>query len=84
MSGIGDAYPLRRLDVRGLDPPEPMRKALEAIEALGPGGALEVITDREPLLLYREFRRRGYPYVSESGSDGFRTTIRRSARKSEP
>lgn len=68
------------LDLRGLDPPEPMRRALEAIEALGPGDALEVITDREPLLLHRELGRRQQPYISKAAADGFRTTVHRSAK----
>jgi uncharacterized protein (DUF2249 family) len=67
----------RSLDLRGLDPPEPMRRALEAVEALGPGEAVEVVTDREPLLLHRELVRRQHPYVFEPRFDGFRTTVRR-------
>lgn len=71
------AESLQRLDLRGLDPPEPMRRALEAVEALAAGGALEIITDREPLLLYRELGRRGHSYVAASQPDGFYSTIRR-------
>jgi TusA-related sulfurtransferase len=69
--------PNRRLDLRGLDPPEPMRRALEAVEALGVGEAVEILTDREPLLLHRELaaRRHGYSYDRCPG--GFRTTVYR-------
>ena len=66
---------LQPLDLRGLDPPEPMRRALEAVEGLTAGEAIEIVTDREPLLLYRELARRGHSYVAESRSDGFLTTI---------
>jgi uncharacterized protein (DUF2249 family) len=67
----------RRLDLRGLDPPEPMRLALEAVEALGPGDAVELLTDREPLLLHRELGARRHRYSYEPCGDGFRTTVRR-------
>ena len=71
----------QRLDLRGLDPPEPMRRALEAAEALATGEALEIVTDREPLLLYRELGRRGHSYVAERRPEGFFTTIRRSQKR---
>lgn len=69
--------PTQRLDLRGLDPPEPMRRALEAVEALGPGEAIELLTDREPLLLHRELAARRHGYSREPCADGFRTTVRR-------
>ncbi|MGH7048348.1 MAG: DUF2249 domain-containing protein [Stellaceae bacterium] len=84
MNGPAETRLAQRLDLRGLDPPEPMQRALEAVEALGHGGVLEVITDRDPLLLYRELARRGHPYASESRSDGFHTTIRRPEGESAP
>jgi uncharacterized protein (DUF2249 family) len=67
------------LDLRNLDPPEPMRRALEAVEALAGGDLLEILTDREPMLLQRELDRRGHRYVTNAAADGFATTIRRSA-----
>ncbi len=67
----------QRLDLRGLDPPEPMRRALEAVEALVPGTALEIVTDREPMLLHRELGRRHHVYVSDMRTDGCHTVIRR-------
>jgi TusA-related sulfurtransferase len=69
--------PNRRLDLRGLDPPEPMRLALEAVEALRPGEAIELLTDREPLLLHRALGARRHGYSYEPCADGFRTTVRR-------
>lgn len=81
MSQLADAPYLQRLDLRGLDPPEPMRRALEAVEALKSGEVLQIITDREPLLLYRELDRRGHSHVSESDPGGFRTTIGRAAKE---
>ena len=84
MNGLTEARPVRRLNLCCLDPPEPMRRALEAVEALGRGEAVEIITDREPLLLHRELGRRGHPYVSESRLDGFHTTTHRSEREDAP
>lgn len=64
------------LDVRGLLPPEPMQKALEAVEALGVGESLQLLTDREPTLLYQELGRRHHAFVGEQCAEGYRTTIR--------
>lgn len=75
MSRRAEASSLQRLDLRGLEPPEPMRRALEAVEALRSGEALQIITDREPMLLDRELDRRGHAHATESDPDGFRTTI---------
>ncbi len=67
----------RRLDLRDLDPPEPMRRALEAIETLCVSDLLEILTDREPMLLQRELERRGHCYFTNGTDQGFTTTIRR-------
>ncbi len=67
----------QRLNLCGLEPPEPMRRALEAIEALDVSDLLEIVTDREPMLLQRELDRRGYRYVSAPSADSFLTSIRR-------
>jgi uncharacterized protein (DUF2249 family) len=79
VSEFAETSSLQRLDLRGLDPPEPMRRALEAVEALSSGEVLRIITDREPLLLYRELDRRGHAHATQSDPDGFQTTIRRGA-----
>ncbi len=83
MSGSAGFHPTLQLDLRRLDPPEPMRRALEAVEALGLADAVEIITDREPLLLYRELTRQGHPHLCESGPKGFHTIVR-SGRKDAP
>jgi uncharacterized protein (DUF2249 family) len=81
MNRLAENPAVQRLDLRGLDPPEPMRRALEAVEALESGEALQIVTDREPLLLYRELDRRGHSHVNESDPEGFRTTIRRGGKE---
>ncbi len=77
MNGAGKACSAQRLDLRGLEPPEPLRRALEAVENLSPGGVVEVVTDREPTLLYRELERRTHQYVREVRPDGFYTIVER-------
>ncbi|MDE2167277.1 MAG: DUF2249 domain-containing protein [Alphaproteobacteria bacterium] len=72
------------LDLRGLDPPEPMRRALEAIEQLDPSGTLEIVTDREPFLLHRELGRRHYGYVKEIRRDGCHTIVSRGFEQDRP
>lgn len=71
------------LDVRGLPPPEPMQRALETVESLEAGESVQVLTDREPTLLFQELKRRNHSYVSETCPQGYRTTIRRSGAVGE-
>jgi len=71
------AKPAGHLDLRGLDPPEPMRRALEAIEMLGAGDELAIVTDREPMLLQRELERRKHAFVSTTSAHGCTTNVRR-------
>jgi len=61
-----------------------MRRALEAVEALSIGEALEIVTDREPLLLYRELGRRRYRYIAEKQTGFFHTLIRRGEEMHAP
>lgn len=79
MTGV--ALSMQTLDLRGLHPPEPMQKALEAIEALAPGDAVEIVTDREPMLLYRELDRRGYAYETRTDHGDFHSTVRRGGKE---
>ena len=48
------------IDVRGLCPPEPMERVLDALTALLPGQRLRMLIDREPLPLYRILDRNAY------------------------
>ena len=48
------------IDVRGLEPPEPMEHVLDALERLLPGQQLRMLIDREPRPLYRILERNGY------------------------
>ena len=66
----------RSLDNRGLHPPEPMVRILEAITSLEPSDELCVLMDREPLLLYPELERRGFKWEFSALDDGFLLVVR--------
>lgn len=66
------------VDARGLEPPQPMVKILEALTVLPQGAALRARTDRRPVHLYPILESRGFRGNSEEQSDGsFITNIRR-------
>lgn len=58
------------LDVRGLEPPQPMIVILEKLVELGPGAQLEVHHHREPVLLYEKLALRGYGARTEKRAEG--------------
>jgi uncharacterized protein (DUF2249 family) len=58
------------LDVRGLEPPQPMITILEKLAELGPGAQLEVHHHREPVLLYEKLQLRGYAARTEKRGEG--------------
>jgi uncharacterized protein (DUF2249 family) len=65
------------LDVCGLEPPEPMVRIVAALDALGRGGSLRVLIDRQPLPLYHLLQRNGYAYEERPGRHSlFEITIR--------
>lgn len=53
------------LDVRGLEPPEPLERVMSAAEQLAYGGILKVRHHREPLILFDVLAERGFAYRSE-------------------
>ena len=52
--------PVVEVDVRGLEPPQPMIQILEKLVELGAGARLLVQHHREPVLLYEKLALRGY------------------------
>jgi uncharacterized protein (DUF2249 family) len=58
------------VDARGLEPPQPLVKILEAAEALPPGGRLRARTDRRPMHLYAQLEERGFTGDSTEQADG--------------
>jgi uncharacterized protein (DUF2249 family) len=66
------------LDVRGLPPPEPMMRVLEALAHLPKGASLLVLHERRPVFLYSELEERGFGHITEEVAPGdVRITIRR-------
>jgi uncharacterized protein (DUF2249 family) len=78
-SGAGSGPPALDLDARGLEPPQPMVKILEALGALPPGAVLRARTDRRPMHLFAQLEARGFTGESVEQTDGsFVTHIRHS------
>lgn len=71
---------LHTLDVRWLEPPEPMARIVGALETMPAGDRLEVLIHREPHPLYRILERDGWRWRSEPAEHGcFRLTIERAS-----
>lgn len=58
------------VDARGLEPPQPLVKILEALAALPEGDRLHALTDRRPMHLYAQLEARGFVGESEERQDG--------------
>jgi uncharacterized protein (DUF2249 family) len=66
------------MDVRGLEPPQPMMRILEALASLPHGVELRARTDRRPIHLIEQIETRGFRAESEeSAPGGCITVIRR-------
>jgi uncharacterized protein (DUF2249 family) len=59
-----------RIDVRGLEPPLPMVRVLEAVETLAAGQRLEVWHDRRPVFLYPQLEERGCRHATDEPEPG--------------
>ena len=55
------------LDVRGMEPPEPLERVLETIGDFVPGDQLKLIIDCEPHPLYRILDKNGFAHRTEPG-----------------
>lgn len=64
------------LDNRGLEPPEPLARTLDALLRLAPGGRLVGLYERRPVFLLPKLTEMGYTYQVEEEADGtVRVTI---------
>lgn len=70
--------PLRvECDARGLEPPEPLVRILDALTRLPSNAELRAHTDRRPMHLYAQLEQRGFVALSEQQADGsYVTSIR--------
>jgi uncharacterized protein (DUF2249 family) len=67
-----------KVDTRGLEPPEPLVKILEAVVNLPDGVDLVALTDRRPMHLYAHLEERGLlSETKEAANGGFITYVRR-------
>jgi TusA-related sulfurtransferase len=62
--------PVRQLDNRDLDPPEPMVRILAATEAMQEGEVLSALLCREPIFLLPELAKRGHAWRGGFEDDG--------------
>ena len=63
------------LDVRRLEPPEPLERILDALADLPAGEPLHVLHRREPFPLYDLLRRMGYDWRTQGQDDRFEILI---------
>lgn len=61
---------ISKMDLRGLEPPEPMMRILEALGTAPAGMTLEARMERRPLFLLGELDRRGQNYSCTPSDDG--------------
>ena len=57
------------LDVRGMEPPEPLERVLETIDDFGPGDTLKLVIDCRPQPLYRILDRNGFAFREKAGAE---------------
>ena len=70
--------PVREMDNRDLDAPEPMVRILAATEAMAPGEVLSALLCREPIFLFPELAKRGHSWrgALEPDETSYRVLIR--------
>ncbi len=59
-----------KIDARGLDPPEPSERVIDALTTLQPGDEILLVLDREPVPLYRFLVKNQYRYHTTRFDDG--------------
>jgi uncharacterized protein (DUF2249 family) len=62
--------PVIDVDARGLEPPQPLVKILEAVVALPAGARLRAHTDRRPMHLYSRLEERALKWETIEQADG--------------
>ncbi len=69
------------MDLRDLDPPEPMQKVMQAIEAADPGDVVSALLCRKPPILIPELETLGHEWHGgfEDGGESYRIFIRKRA-----
>lgn len=57
------------LDVRGMEPPEPIERVLETIADFQDGDTLKLVIDCMPMPLFRILEHNGYGHHEEPGTE---------------
>jgi uncharacterized protein (DUF2249 family) len=60
----------RLLDVRELEPPEPLERVLELLDTLAVGDRLRMLHRRDPHLLYPILAREGFAHRTAATAEG--------------
>jgi uncharacterized protein (DUF2249 family) len=60
----------RLLDVRELEPPEPLERVLELLDTLAAGDSLRMLHRRQPNLLYPILEREGFAHRTTTTAEG--------------
>ena len=68
---LENAQAITELDVRGLQPPEPMVRVLESLPQIERGGVLLVHHHREPMFLYEKLAERGFEAACKKIDDNY-------------
>ncbi len=68
------------LDVRGLEPPQPLVRVLQRLDTLEHGERLEILHDRRPLFLYHYLEERGFAHETDEPAPGLVRIVVRSRR----
>jgi len=64
------------LDIRGMEPPEPLERVLGAIADFREGDTLKLLSDFDPRPLYPILERDGFRHHVEAGADAtFEITV---------
>lgn len=82
MRAAAEANMPRVLDLRGLEPPEPLKRSLEASAQLHEGEELLVVTDRRPVHLLPILEERGFRLATNELADRHETRVSRPPRAS--
>lgn len=75
--------PAHSMDVRELDPPEPMVNILATIEGMADGQVLAALLNREPLFLLPELAKRGHQWRGGFEADTYKLLVRVGAGREE-
>ena len=67
---VTDAMANNELDNRGLEPPMPMVRTLDAYQELPAGGVLQIHNDRVPVYLFPHLAERGATWQVREQEDG--------------